>query len=633
MILAVNRFFVLVFCLVTTVLYGTQTVLAEKPGLTVGIKQIMLSDRYGVADDSFFCDPSNAMQFRQLMESKDQIEFIDFSPDNAQIEKNKTYWLKFRIDIKDKEHALFLSFANPYYLLELYTPIDSTHYVFQQTGLAFAHHKWPVKSTTPTFVIPGYHNNERFFYLKVQSSFDSGLGLFLKPAYQYFNDNAERFIIYGAFFGIILVVALYSLIFYVKLRENAYLYYSLYVISLGIFAFVDHLFIVRLLTYIKLPWHYTLYTVPFICMTLFLMVYTAEFCSLRVYLPRTSIFIRVLILVRIIIFLIGYYFDIPSLHNPIIDNLILLPSYIAVIIRWRQGFSPAKYLFFGFTILFLGLLRHSSRNLIDPGSWVYNVVTMYNTGVFEILFFSFALADRYRLLKSENDVSREQTIRYLSENSQLQQDLIDKLRENEALKDKVNQELEQRVDERTFELKQANELIQQMNELLQADNIQLETNLKTISRKRVMDNKVSFEEFKEIYPNDESCYRYLEQLKWSNGFECKKCGYTRFSNGNMPFSRRCSRCSTIESITLGTIFERIKIPVNKSFYMLFLLCSGTKYTVDELSNMLDLRRQTCWTLRSKMLEHIERQNKGRKKSDNWTHFILLASLTEQSEHS
>ena len=135
---------------------------------------------------------------------------------------------------------------------------------------------------------------------------------------------------------------------------------------------------------------------------------------------------------------------------------------------------------------------------------------------------------------------------------------------------------------------------------------------------------MSFEEFKEIYPDDEACFKYLTILKWPNNhFVCRKCGNTKYSKGNSPHSRRCSKCNHIERIYTDTIFSGIKFPITKAFYVLFIVGTGkNNITIDELSQSLELRKQTCWAFKKKLAESIAAKKTRQKNKDGWSHLII-----------
>lgn len=162
------------------------------------------------------------------------------------------------------------------------------------------------------------------------------------------------------------------------------------------------------------------------------------------------------------------------------------------------------------------------------------------------------------------------------------------------------------------------EKIEKEKQALLEENACLHEKIRKLSKARIMDSPVSYDEFKQIYPDEASCFQYLTEVKWGNGFFCKKCGNTKYNRGNTMYSRRCTRCGYIESITANTIFYRLKFSIQKAFYMLSLIYDKPDITANELSEAVNLRKQTCWTFKNKVRERI----KKKKKESNWTDLMI-----------
>ena len=109
------------------------------------------------------------------------------------------------------------------------------------------------------------------------------------------------------------------------------------------------------------------------------------------------------------------------------------------------------------------------------------------------------------------------------------------------------------------------------------------------------------EQVEELLSSDEKCLEFLAELKWANGFTCRKCGNTNSCSGKTPHSRRCTRCKTEESATTGTIFHNCKFPVSKAFYIAYNVCKGTEeISTYEFARRLSLRQMTCWNFKAKI---------------------------------
>ncbi len=68
------------------------------------------------------------------------------------------------------------------------------------------------------------------------------------------------------------------------------------------------------------------------------------------------------------------------------------------------------------------------------------------------------------------------------------------------------------------------------------------------------------------FPDDAACLRYLENLRWRDGFVCRFCavvdgGWWQMGDG----LRRCRVCRRETSVTSGTIFARTRTPLTSWF--------------------------------------------------------------------
>jgi ligand-binding sensor domain-containing protein len=187
---------------------------------------------------------------------------------------------------------------------------------------------------------------------------------------------------------------------------------------------------------------------------------------------------------------------------------------------------------------------------------------------------------------------------------------------------KRNKILEMQVRERTEDLRQKSSEIERMNELLKANNKKLENDVEDIARARVMQKKLSFEEFKQIFPDDDACFKHIIELKWKNGFVCRKCKNNTFAFWKNPYTKRCSKCRYIESATAFTIFHSVKFSVLKAFYMLFLIHTKPTIVAEELANTVALSTKTSMSFKRK-IKQLEAQKKSKKKNIQWDDLILL----------
>lgn len=584
-----------------------------------------------MADIELFTDSTGKMPLQDVINSHSQ--FVPIVPQIARIRDEKhAVWLRFKFSKATNIPYAVVGTSPIYHWLDLYSPDEIGNYSLQKSGFKIPMLKHPIFDTNYGFYVKVVKN--RWYYIRIIAN--SGLGVHVHATIPQNHHNyvVRHYTYYGFFYGILFIAALYSIILYLKIKERAYLYYTAYVVCFGLFSSMvwGLITVIPFINYIG--WDKNFYTIPFASMTCFLLLYARSFLATKENLPIFHKILTWLVWGRVVVYLIGLLIDSDELYSAKTDDLFLLGAFAAGIARLRQGYKPARFYLLAFSITYLGFFVHAFRISNFLTGFAFSPFDFYNAGIYEIILFSFGLVERFRHLKAEKEQADRRTIEYLQENNNLKDTIIKQLNENELLKDKVNRELEQKVAERTIELQKLNEElraqseeIDRMNKLLEQDNTNLKINVKKIAEDRVMQKRVSFDEFKSIYPDEDACFRYLELLKWPEGkFTCKKCGNNKYSKGNSPYSRRCSKCNHIERIYTDTVFSGIKFPITKAFYMLFLVATGKNTTVEELSESLDLRKQTCWAFRKKLKSTIDEKKSKTKNRDGWSHLILTNEL-------
>ncbi len=83
-------------------------------------------------------------------------------------------------------------------------------------------------------------------------------------------------------------------------------------------------------------------------------------------------------------------------------------------------------------------------------------------------------------------------------------------------------------------------------------------------------------EFQRVFPNDDACATYLEQLRWPNGFTCPRCGviaepWRQARSGVL----RCTTCRTDVSLTAGTAMHSTHSALSTWFWAAYLVTTLT----------------------------------------------------------
>jgi len=117
---------------------------------------------------------------------------------------------------------------------------------------------------------------------------------------------------------------------------------------------------------------------------------------------------------------------------------------------------------------------------------------------------------------------------------------------------------------------------------------------------------LSLFEFQEQFKSIDDCLLYLSNIKWKNGFICRKCGHTHSCLGKASYSRQCTSCRYVESPTAQTLFHKVKFDLLKAFYIVYFVSTNKKgITSTELSRKLALRQKTCWSFKRKVMKAMK----------------------------
>ncbi len=125
----------------------------------------------------------------------------------------------------------------------------------------------------------------------------------------------------------------------------------------------------------------------------------------------------------------------------------------------------------------------------------------------------------------------------------------------------------------------------------------------------IFKKELSEEQLNELFQSDANCLKFLAEVKWEDGFTCRKCGHNNYCPGKTPYSRRCTKCKTEESAASGTIFHNCKFPIHKAFYIAYNVCKGKEeLSTYEFARRLSLRQMTCWNFRTKIHQAINQMD-------------------------
>jgi transposase-like protein len=104
--------------------------------------------------------------------------------------------------------------------------------------------------------------------------------------------------------------------------------------------------------------------------------------------------------------------------------------------------------------------------------------------------------------------------------------------------------------------------------------------------------------------------KHLEALRWGDIPECVHCGSADVTRLEGKKHRdgllQCNKCREQFTVTVGTVFERSKIPLNKWLLCNHLLCAGKKgVSAHQIHRMLGVTYKTAWFMCHRLREAMK----------------------------
>src|ERR1700691_2801963 len=128
-------------------------------------------------------------------------------------------------------------------------------------------------------------------------------------------------------------------------------------------------------------------------------------------------------------------------------------------------------------------------------------------------------------------------------------------------------------------------------------------------------------EFQRVFPDDTACARYLESIRWPDGFSCPKCGLVgepyRFATRSSVVLR-CRGCKANTSLTAGTVMQSSHTPLSTWFWGAYLMTTQTPgMSAVQFQRQLGIKRyETAFSILHKLRSGMVRPDRD-KIGDEW----------------
>jgi transposase-like protein len=112
------------------------------------------------------------------------------------------------------------------------------------------------------------------------------------------------------------------------------------------------------------------------------------------------------------------------------------------------------------------------------------------------------------------------------------------------------------------------------------------------------------------FANETNARKHLEALRWPDGPYCPHCGSLNATRLEGKAHRaglvQCNDCREQYTVTVGTVFERSKVPLHKWLLCNHLICASKKgMSAKQIERMLGVTYKTAWFMCHRIREAMD----------------------------
>ncbi|MGZ8547035.1 MAG: sensor histidine kinase [Sulfuricurvum sp.] len=351
---------------------------------------------------SYYEDINGALNWQEAKKQSFQLsqkETLNFGFTSS------VYWLKIDLEQNTQAnlHRWWLTVAYP--LLEhidLYLLSSEGNLVVHKgLGTSVAQREYPLRNFITE--LPLAQNPKSTLLIRVQTQSSMQVPLQITTTGELLNSLETWSLRVGLYYGIFLIIFLYNAVIFVYTKDTNYLRYVLFLTSFITWQ-LSFDGIGREYLWPEWTWVIQHTSAALIAFTAFSALYFGRhFLTTRLYLPKVDVLI--LVLMGISFFLASVSLIVPYssviVYNTALVSIVPIVLLGAGIAVMRRGYRPARFYVAGWSSFLIGTTIFAFNKFdIIPSFYGVNHVQQIGSAV-EMIFLSWALADRVHLLQHE----------------------------------------------------------------------------------------------------------------------------------------------------------------------------------------------------------------------------------------
>jgi two-component system, sensor histidine kinase LadS len=421
------------------------TLFRSAAGQTVEVNDTIVEQNFMPYELTYYVDTTNSVSFWQISSNGFSNRF-ETHPEyqNKDFKTNAAYWIRIGIrhNVKTSKIWLLEFYDQTIDHIEGYLPREDGSYANIVMGDSHPFSQRTVRHKNFEVVLDMKSDTVMYYYFNIRSHEFADIRIAFRSVDRFVYYALNEYFLFGTFYGMVLIISLYNFLVFLAIREIKHIYYIMYILSVAAYAMSYDGIGFQYLWPNHPEWNDYAVGITLYAVILWGLIFTRRFLSTRANTPRLDRALKWMIIARSAWFVIELFFMPQMLTYRNIEIIPLSLIFYTGIKVWNRGYSPARFFVIAYGILFIGFFI---RSLVYFNVLPFTTPLHYSlhfSFVFEMLFLTFALGDRIRILKDMRDRALKRIIHQHEVNMQL--------------KDKVTRELEQKVQERTLELNEKN---------------------------------------------------------------------------------------------------------------------------------------------------------------------------------
>ncbi len=374
-------------------------------------------------------DPNNNIERIEVLEDKEKIltltdvtspkyskKFKRHSGNNIDFGyTSSAIWIRFTISKLSSERSI-LELRNPWISrASLFYTDPSGRHIIQEAGMDLPYAERSIRVRNIIFKLAPTGPEGTVCLFRAESDiYKLILPMVIRSEDLYLSVISMEEILFGIFLGIIGAMFFYNLFLFFSLRESAYLFYVLAILSIGTFQLIVSGLAQGLFWPGTPAWNKIIFFMP-CCGILVAGPLTSRYLKTGEHAPRLHLIIMWISRSGWPLLASGAlaFFKTISVQTHIIlmsSAYIFLSATIlsAAVICIKKRYSPAKYALIAFTSYLAGMIIFAFMiNGILPGEYLARISIQQFTSAFGMILLSLGLADRINVIRRQQEHDRQ----------------------------------------------------------------------------------------------------------------------------------------------------------------------------------------------------------------------------------